>query len=141
MTKNKNSNISDKVISLGKILIEFAKQCNYLYSENSGNYNYALLIVASQFILGDKNSSILCLTNVEYLVSMNAANTNVGKHKYRISYWQSYKDEDQSYHYFKDNEMDFNKEVSKWTKYIQNFSKMMKKKSIFEREQKIKEDF
>lgn len=128
MTKKKTSNISDKVISLGKILIEFAKQCNYLYSENSGNYNYALLIVASQFILGDKNSSILCLTNV-------------GKHKYRISYWQSYKDEDQSYHYFKDNEMDFNKEVSKWTKYIQNFSKMMKKKSIFEREQKIKEDF
>lgn len=128
MTKKKTSNISDKVISLGKILIEFAKQCNYLYSENSGNYNYALLIVASQFILGDKNSSILCLTNV-------------GKHKYRISYWQSYKDEDQSYHYFKDDEMDFNKEVSKWTKYIQNFSKMMKKKSIFEREQKIKEDF
>lgn len=128
MTKKKTSNISDKVISLGKILIEFAKQCNYLYSENSGNYNYALLIVASQFILGDKNSSILCLTNV-------------GKHKYRISYWQSYKDEDQSYHYFKDNEMDFNKEVSRWTKYIQNFSKMMKKKSIFEREQKIKEDF
>lgn len=128
MTKKKTSNISDKVISLGKILIEFAKQCNYLYSENSGNYNYALLIVASQFILGDKNSSILCLTNV-------------GKHKYRISYWQSYKDEDQSYHYFKDDEMDFNKEVSRWTKYIQNFSKMMKKKSIFEREQKIKEDF
>lgn len=128
MTKKKTSNISDKVISLGKILIEFAKQCNYLYSENSGNYNYSLLIVASQFILGDKNSSILCLTNV-------------GKHKYRISYWQSYKDEDQSYHYFKDNEMDFNKEVSRWTKYIQNFSKMMKKKSIFEREQKIKEDF
>lgn len=128
MTKKKTSNISDKVISLGKILIEFSKQCNYLYSENSGNYNYALLIVASQFILGDKNSSILCLTNV-------------GKHKYRISYWQSYKDEDQSYHYFKDNEMDFNKEVSRWTKYIQNFSKMMKKKSIFEREQKIKEDF
>lgn len=128
MTKKKTSNISDKVISLGKILIEFAKQCNYLYSENSGNYNYALLIVASQFILGDKNSSILCLTNV-------------GKYKYRISYWQSYKDEDQSYHYFKDNEMDFNKEVSRWTKYIQNFSKMMKKKSIFEREQKIKEDF
>ena len=121
MTKKKTSNISDKVISLGKILIEFAKQCNYLYSENSGNYNYALLIVASQFILGDKNSSILCLTNV-------------GKHKYRISYWQSY-------HYFKDDEMDFNKEVSRWTKYIQNFSKMMKKKSIFEREQKIKEDF
>jgi hypothetical protein len=65
----------------------------------------------------------------------------VGKHKWRIGYLHSYKDEDLSYHCFKDNEMDYNKEVSRWTKYIQNFSKKMKKKSIFEREQKMKEDF
>lgn len=27
----KTSNVSDKVISLGKILIEFAKQCDYIF--------------------------------------------------------------------------------------------------------------
>lgn len=128
MSDKKTSNVSDKVISLGKTLIEFAKQCDYVYSETSNFYTYGLDIVARQFILGDKYASIFSLGQV-------------GKHKWEISYWKSYKDEDLSYHYFKDNEMDYNKEVSFWTKYIQNFSKKMKKKSIFEREQKIKEDF
>jgi len=124
----KTSNVPDKVISLGKTLIEFAKQCDYIYSEISNIYTYGLDIVSRQFILGDKYASIFSLEQV-------------GKHNWKISYWNSYKDEDLSYHYFKDNEMDYNKEVSRWTKYIQNFSKKMKKKSIFEREQKIKEDF
>lgn len=128
MSDKKTSNVSDKVISLGKILIEFAKQCDYVYSETSNIYTYGLDIVPRQFILGDKYASIFTLGQV-------------GKHNWEISYWKSYKDEDLSYHYFKDNEMDYNKEVSRWTKYIQNFSKKMKKKSIFEREQKIKEDF
>lgn len=121
----KTSNVSDKVISLGKTLIEFAKQCDYVYSETNNIYTYGLDIVARQF---NKYASIFSLQMV-------------GKHKWEISYWNSYKDEDVSYHYFKDNEMDYNKEVSRWTKYIQNFSKKMKKKSIFDREQKIKEDF
>lgn len=128
MSDKKTSNVSDKVISLGKILIEFAKQCDYVYSETSNIYTYGLDIVPRQFILGDKYASIFTLEQV-------------GKHNWEISYWKSYKDEDLSYHYFKDNEMDYNKEVSRWTKYIQNFSKKIKKKSIFEREQKIKEDF
>lgn len=128
MSNKKTSNVSDKVISLGKTIIEFAKQCDYVYSETSNIYTYGLDIVARQFILGDKYASIFSLNQV-------------GKHNWEISYWKSYKDEDVSYHYFKDNEMDYNKEVSRWTKYIQNFSKKMKKKSIFEREQKIKEDF
>lgn len=128
MSDKKTSNVSDKVISLGKILIEFAKQCDYVYSETSNIYTYGLDIVPRQFILGDKYASIFSLEQV-------------GKHNWEISYWKSYKDEYLSYHYFKDNEMDYNKEVSRWTKYIQNFSKKMKKKSIFEREQKIKEDF
>lgn len=121
----KTSNVSDKVISLGKTLIEFAKQCDYVYSETNNIYTYGLDIVARQF---NKYASIFSLQMV-------------GKHKWEISYLNSYKDEDVSYHYFKDNEMDYNKEVSRWTKYIQNFSKKMKKKSIFDREQKIKEDF
>jgi hypothetical protein len=124
----KTSNVSDKVISFGKILIEFAKQCDYVYSETNNIYTYGLDIVTRKFILGDKYASIFSLEEV-------------GKHNWEISYWKSYKDEDLSYHYFKDNEMDYNKEVSRWTKYIQNFSKKMKKKSIFEREQKMKEDF
>lgn len=124
----KTSNVSDKVISLGKTLIEFAKQCDYVYSETSNIYTYGLDIVTRQFNLGDKYAVIFILQTV-------------GKHKWEISYWKSYKDEDVSHHYFKDNEMDYNKEVSRWTKYIQNFSKKMKKKSIFEREQKMKEDF
>lgn len=128
MSDKKTSNVSDKVISLGKILIEFAKQCDYLYSETSNIYTYGLDIVARQFSFGNKYAAIFSLQMV-------------GKHKWEISYWKSYKDEDPSHHYFKDNEMDFNKEVSIWTKYIQNYSKKMKKKSIFEREQKIKEDF
>ena len=124
----KTSNVSDKIISLGKTLIEFAKQCDYPYSETSNFYTYGLEIVARGFHLGDKYAYIFGLHSV-------------GKHRWEILYWKSYKDEDLSYHCFKDNEMDFNKEVSIWTKYIQNFSKKMKKKSIFEREQKIKEDF
>ena len=124
----KTSNVSDKVISLGKILIEFAKQCDYVYSETSNIYTYGLKIIARQFILGDKYASIFTLEQI-------------GKHNWKISYFKSYKDEDFSYYYFKDNEMDYNKEVSIWTKYIQNFSKMTKKKSIFEREQRMKEDF
>lgn len=128
MSNKKTSNVSDKVISLGKTLIEFAKQCDYVYSETSNIYTYGLDIVAKQFVLGDKYASIFSLEQV-------------GKHKWEISYWKSYKDAVPSYHYFKDNEMDYNKEVSIWTKYIQNYSKKMKKKSIFEREQKIKEDF
>lgn len=124
----KTSNVSDKVISLGKILIEFAKQCDYVYSETNNIYTYGLDIVTRKFILGDKYAAIFSLEQV-------------GKHKWEISYWNSYKDEDLSYHYFKDNEMDYNKEVSRWTKYIQNYSKKMKKKSIFEREQKMNEDF
>lgn len=128
MSVKKTSNVSDKVISLGKTLIEFAKQCDYVYSETSNIYTYGLDIVARQFNLCDKYAAILSLQTV-------------GKHKWKISYWKSYKDEDVSYHYFKDNEMDYNKEVSIWTKYIQNYSKKMKKKSIFKREQKIKEDF
>lgn len=128
MSEKKTSNVSDKVISLGKILIEFAKQCDYVYSETSNIYTYKLTIISRQFSLGDKHALIFDLRSF-------------GKHKWEISYWKSYKDEDLSYHYFKDNEMDYNKEVSRWSKYIQNFSKKMKKKSIFEREQKIKEDF
>lgn len=124
----KASNVSDKVISFGKTLIEFAKQCNYPYSETNTIYTYELCILRRMYTLSDKSADIFSLDNV-------------GKHNWKISYWKSYKDEDFSYHYFKDNEMDFNKEVSRWTKYIQNFSKMMKKKSIFEQEQKIKEDF
>lgn len=124
----KTSNVSDKVISLGKTLIEFAKQCDYVYSETNNIYTYGLDIVTRQFNLGDKYAAIFILQTV-------------GKHKWEIRYWKSYKDEDVSYHYFNDNEMDYNKEVSIWTKYIQNYSKKMKKKSIFEREQKIKEDF
>lgn len=124
----KTSNVSDKVISLGKTLIEFAKQQDYPYSETNNIYTYGLEIVARQFNFGDKYAYIFGLHNV-------------GKHKWEIRYWKSYKDADLAYHCFKDNEMDFNKEVSIWTKYIQNFSKKMKKKSIFEREQKIKEDF
>lgn len=124
----KTSNVSDKVISLGKTLIEFAKQCDYPYSENNIIYTYELNIVRRKVTLGVKSAYIFRLHNV-------------GKHKWKISYWKSYKDEDFSYHYFKDNEMDYDKEVSRWTKYIQNFSKKMKKKSIFEREQKMQEDF
>ena len=124
----KTSNVSDKVIGLGKTLIEFAKQCDYPYSVTSNIYTYGLDIVARQFSYGNKYAFILGLHST-------------GKHKWEISYWNSYKDEDLSFHYFKDNEMDYNKEVSRWTKYIQNYSKKMKKKSIFDREQKIKEDF
>ena len=124
----KTSNVSDKVISLGKTIIEFAKQCDYVYSETSNIYTYELGILRRKVTLGDKSAYIFRLHNV-------------GKHKWEISYWNSYKDEDFSCHYFKDNEMDYNKEVSRWTKYIQNYSKKMKKKSIFEREQKMQEDF
>lgn len=128
MSEKKTSNVSDKVISLGKVLIEFAKQCDYPYSVTNNIYTYSLEIVARQFNYSDRYAYIMGLHSV-------------GKHKWEISYWNSYKDEDLSYHYFKDNEMDYNKEVSRWTKYIQNYSKKMKKKSIFDREQKIKEDF
>jgi hypothetical protein len=124
----KTSNVSDKVISLGKILIEFAKQCDYPYSETSNIYTYGLHIIRKKVGPGVKHAHIFMLDNV-------------GKHNWKISYFKSYKDEDFSYHYFKDNEMDYNKEVSIWTKYIQNYSKKIKKKSIFEREQKMKEDF
>ena len=93
MSNKKTSNVSDKVISLGKTIIEFAKQCDYVYSETSNIYTYGLDIVARQFILGDKYASIFSLNQV-------------GKHNWEISYWKSYKDEDVSYHYFKDNEIE-----------------------------------
>ena len=95
----KTSNVSDKVISLGKTLIEFAKQCDYVYSETSNIYTYGLNIVARQFTLGDKFASIFSLEEV-------------GKHNWEISYWNSYKDEDLSYHYFKDNDFIIVKKVN-----------------------------
>ena len=90
MSVKKTNNVSDKVISFGKILIEFAKQCDYVYSETNNIYTYGLDIVTRKFILGDKYAAIFSLEQV-------------GKHNWEISYWNSYKDEDLSYHYLREN--------------------------------------
>lgn len=124
----KTSNVSDKIISLGKTLVGIATECGYCYCETDTFYTYDLYIATKEF---DPRSGKGIVFELSF----------VGQHKWRIGYLHSYKDEDLSYHCFKDNEMDYNKEVSVWTKYIQNYSKKIKKKSIFDREQKIKEDF
>ena len=61
MSEKKTSNVSDKVISLGKVLIEFAKQCDYPYSVTSNIYTYGLDIVARQFSYGNKYAFILLI--------------------------------------------------------------------------------
>jgi hypothetical protein len=126
MSKKLND-VPDGVIKIGKEVLKIVKTENYEYSEVNNVYSYYMHVVSEelrQMMLGTRLVFALMRTK---------------KHIWQIQYWKAL--DKMSVYEFDDRTVDLEKQVQLWTKYIKNFKLKMKKKCIFERTQKMREDF
>ena len=127
--EKKYNNVPDKIIKFGEQISAVAKEYDYDCVSTNDIFRYHLIVMEKTgFSAGTGLGLIFILGSQK-------------KHLWCIKYLKSYKDNGLSEVCFNEKDFDYEKEVQKWTKYIRKYSQKIKKKSIFERTEKLQEDF
>ena len=127
--EKKYNNVPDKIIKFGEQIMAVAKEYDYDCVHTNDIFRYHLIVMEKTGFAADTGLGLIFILGSQK------------KHLWCIRYLKSYKDNGLSEVYFNEKDFDYEKEVQKWTKYIRKYSQKIKKKSIFERTEKLQEDF